>query len=352
MKLTALGGLADLSFDDVIDVRSEAEFALDHIPGAINLPVLNNAERAQVGFAYVQQSRFQARKMGAALVARNTAAHLQGPLLHKQGGWRPLVYCWRGGQRSGAFATILRQIGWQAELIDGGYQAYRRLVARFLYDQPLPFDLIVVAGGTGTGKTALLAAMARRGAQVIDLEALAQHRGSVFGAMPGGQPAQKMFESRLAAVLSVMDPARPVFIEAESNKIGRLLLPPQLWRAMQGAPQVTVQVPVAARAAFLVQSYAPVLGDGPRLMAMIDGLRPFHAKDQIHAWQAQAASGAFQDLAAGLIRLHYDPRYAKGRGGGRLLLALTLPDLSADTLELAAVRALGAMCSLAPADRR
>ena len=138
VTLHSLCDLGALPFDQVIDVRSPAEYAEDHLPGAISLPVLSDAERARVGTIYVQEDRFLARKIGAALVARNAAAHIEGPLADRDGGWRPLVYCWRGGQRSGAFTGILQQIGWRAETIAGGYRSYRRLVVAALYDSPFP----------------------------------------------------------------------------------------------------------------------------------------------------------------------------------------------------------------------
>ncbi len=197
ITLTSVLHATTLGVDTIIDARSPSEFAEDHLPGAINLPVLDDAERARVGTIYKQQSPFLARKVGAALVARNVAAHLDGPLADMPGGWRPVVYCWRGGQRSGSFATILGQVGWRVDTIEGGYKAWRRLVVDQVQDQPLLSRVVVLDGNTGTAKTELLALMAARGAQVIDLEGMANHRGSLFGQMPGGQPPQKAFESAL-----------------------------------------------------------------------------------------------------------------------------------------------------------
>eukprot|EP00903_Cladosiphon_okamuranus_P016431 g15152.t1 len=228
LALPPLPDLPRLGFDDIIDVRSPAEFAEDHMPGAISLPVLSNEERARVGTIYKQVDPFAARKVGAALVSRNAAAHIEGPLADRNGGWRPLVYCWRGGQRSGSFAVILNQIGWRAEVVEGGYRAYRRMVAAMLHDDLLPWSPVLIDGNTGTAKTRLLHHLAAQGAQVVDLEALAEHRGSLFGGLSGPQPAQKMFESRLAGALAGLDPARPVYLEAESNKIGDILIPGSL----------------------------------------------------------------------------------------------------------------------------
>ncbi|HZV83599.1 MAG TPA: tRNA 2-selenouridine(34) synthase MnmH, partial [Brevundimonas sp.] len=207
-------------YDAIIDVRSPAEFALDHIPGAVNLPVLDDAQRTLVGTEYVQRSKFLARRTGAAMVARNIAAHLEGPLGDRSGGFKPLVYCWRGGQRSGAMVTVMDQVGWPVTVLEGGYQTWRRQVTAGLYDGAVPHRLVLLDGPTGSGKTALLGEFAARGGQTLDLEALAAHRGSLFGAVPGGQPSQKAFETRLYDALARLDPARPVLVEAESSKIG------------------------------------------------------------------------------------------------------------------------------------
>jgi tRNA 2-selenouridine synthase len=311
--LTSLDPLKTFGFDDIIDVRSPAEFAEDHLPGAINLPVLTDAERAEVGTIYKQDSPFRARKIGAALVAANAARHLQGPLADKPGNWRPLVYCWRGGQRSGSFASILSQIGWRVELISGGYKAWRGLVVDSLYTQPFPGPVIVLDGNTGSAKTALLGHMADAGLQVLDLEGLAHHRGSLFGAMPGGQPSQKMFERNLAMAMAALDPARPVVVEAESSKVGNCRLPPGLWKAMAAAPRVIIDASVEARADYLVTAYSDLATDQTRLHRVIDLLASQHDAKVIEGWHVMATEGAFTTLAADLMARHYDPRYEKHR---------------------------------------
>ena len=220
LRFSSLSDLLDHGFDDVIDVRSPAEFAEDHIPGALNLPALSDAERARVGTIYKQVSPFDARKVGAALVARNVAAHLDGPLADRTGGWRPLVHCWRGGQRSGSVATILKAVGWRADTIEGGYQSWRRLVHAALYDTDLPCPVVLLDGNTGTAKTALLPLLAARGVQVIDLEGLAGHRGSRLGAT-GAQPSQKAFESALAVALARLDRRTPLVVQARKQSRNR-----------------------------------------------------------------------------------------------------------------------------------
>jgi tRNA 2-selenouridine synthase len=312
IRFTSLTQIASEGFDTVIDVRTPSEFAEDHIPGAINLPVLSDAERARVGTIYVQESPFLARKIGAALVARNAALHIEGPLRDRDGGWRPLIYCWRGGQRSGSFASILTQIGWRAETVSGGYQSYRRLVVSCLYDIDLPAPVLLLDGNTGTAKTEILKRLPLHGVQILDLEGLANHRGSVLGGQ-GAQPSQKAFETALAQAISVLDPARPVVIEAESSRIGNLNLPPRLFAAMRAARRLEIVAPVPARAAFLARAYGDLSADCVALEARLDRLVRLQGRERVDAWKALAKSGAFAELAEDLIVQHYDPRYRKGR---------------------------------------
>ena len=301
-------------YDAVIDVRSPAEFAEDHVPGAINLPVLDNAERAEVGTIYVQQSAFLARRIGAAKVARNVALHLETALKDRPANFKPLVYCWRGGQRSNAMATILSQVGWRTALLAGGYKTYRRRVQARLYDEAWPLNLVLIDGGTGSGKTAILTRLAALGLQTLDLEALAHHRGSLFGGFADRpQPHQKMFESRLVAAMEALDPARPVVVEAESSKVGEINLPPAIWSLMKDAPRVEIVAPLAERARYLVRAYRDIV-EGPEAMEEAFRRLPTHpGRERLESWRALAAAGAFEDLAQALVELHYDPAYARSR---------------------------------------
>ena len=331
--LTSLAQLYQLSVDTIIDVRAPSEYAKDHLPGAINLPVLTDAQRAEVGTIYTRISPFKARKVGGALVAQNTAQHLQGPLADKDGAWQPLVYCWRGGQRSGAFATILDQVGWRVQLLRGGYKSYRSEVVKTLYETPLPHRLILVDGGTGTAKTALLHHLAAQGAQILDLEGLATHRGSLFGSVETPQPAQKMFESRIASAISALDPDQVTFVEAESSKIGERMLPASLWAIMCNATRLRITAPLAARSRFLCEAYADLTRDAAKFSGLLDRLRPYHSTAQITEWQGQVHAEDWQTLAAGLITAHYDPRYAKSVARRDVAVhEITMPDLSDDTL--------------------
>ncbi len=342
-RTTDLSALARAGFDAIIDVRSPSEFALDHIPGAINLPVLDDAQRVAVGTEYVQRSKFLARRRGAAMVARNIAQHLEEALAYRDGSFQPLVYCWRGGQRSGAMVTVMDQVGWSVAVLEGGYQTWRRAVVAELYETPLPFRVVLLDGPTGSGKTPMLDLLAGRGVQTLDLEGLAAHRGSLFGALPGGQPPQKLFESRLFAAIERLDPARPVVIEAESSKVGARTLPPMLWAAMAHAPVVDLAVPPAARAAHIAHVYADIAANPQALDAALSRLPRHHAKATIAEWRALAASGDIARLVAELIEHHYDPAYGKAAPKPRLG-TVALADLSASEQDRAA-DAVAAMLS-------
>ena len=330
VEFTSLDAVLNHGFDSVIDVRSPAEFAQDHIPGAINLPALSNAQRAEVGTIYKQISPFDGRKIGAGMAIRNVADHIDGPLMEKDGGWRPLVYCWRGGQRSGVFSTLLSEIGWRADTVKGGYTSFRRLVKANLYDIALPHRLILLDGYTGTAKTAILPRLAARGVQVIDLEALAAHRGSLLGGMPGGQPSQKAFETSLAVALSKLAPARPVVVEAESSKIGRRIIPGSVWAAMLAAPRIVIQAPEPARAAYLAQAYREVIADPEVVAEKLAPLRRLRGHATVDRWLALSQEGALVDLSHALMVDHYDPSYTKSR---RIDERRVLAEVSVDTLD-------------------
>jgi tRNA 2-selenouridine synthase len=322
------GALA--GFDAIIDVRSPGEFAEDHVPGARNLPVLDDAQRAEIGTIYTQESRFRANRLGAAYVAENIARHLRTPMADWDATVRPLIYCWRGGSRSNAMATILQRVGWPTAVLAGGYRTYRRHVQDRLYEQACPLRFVLLDGDTGSAKTEVLARLAESGLQVLDLEDLAGHRGSLFGGLAGRpQPSQKLFESRLLVALQTLDPSRPVVVEAESSKIGDRMVPPSVWRAMQAAPRIEIVAPRAARARYLVEAYADIITDPGRLEAAFAGLPVQASPARLETWRRLIQTGEFVALAETLMELHYDPAYARARRkAGRAALArIEIPDL-------------------------
>jgi tRNA 2-selenouridine synthase len=307
-----VAALAD--YPDRIDVRSPGEFAIDHIPGSTNLPVLDDAERARIGTLY-SSSPFEARRLGAALVARNIARALESTLSNKPREWRPLVYCWRGGQRSRALAHVLNEIGWHAKQLDGGYRAYRRHVVGRLALLPGRCDFVVICGLTGSGKSRLLQALGMAGAQALDLEELARHRGSLLGDLPDAeQPSQKWFESRLLAALERFDRGRPVFVESESRRIGALQLPDALLSRMHAGRRLTLVTPFELRVELLKEDYAHFVADATRFRQRLAPLVPLHGKTLIARWEAMAAAGDWNTLVSELLEQHYDPTYTRSLG--------------------------------------
>jgi len=319
--------------DAIIDTRSPAEFAEDHIPGAISCPVLDNEERARVGTIYKQVSPFEAKKIGAALVARNISLHIENSFREKPKTWRPLVYCWRGGKRSGAMTHILREIGWEARSLEGGYKAYRRHVVQSLAQLPKDFSFRVIHGVTGSGKSRLLRALGAAGAQVLDLEELAAHRGSLLGNLPGRpQPSQKMFESLLLKTLLDFDNSRQVYVEGESRKIGQLQVPEALIERMRASGCISLQTGSATRVALLMDEYRHFFTDVAKLGALLDCLVGMHSRERIGEWKALAAAGEWPVLVARLLEEHYDPAYRRSAAHNfpRLAEARSLPIGSAD----------------------
>ncbi len=302
------------AFDTIIDARSPAEFALDHLPGAINCPVLNDEERAIVGTIYVQRSAFEAKRVGGAMVAANLARHLREQFADKPANWRPLVYCWRGGMRSGSMVQWLRLVGWDAQLLAGGYKAFRRHVMARIDALVPSLQLRVLVGATGSAKTRVLQALATQGAQVLDLEQLACHKGSLLGALPGvAQPSQKHFETQIFQVLEGLDLTRPVYVEGESARIGRVALPLPLVQQLNAGACIEIEAPPEARLAYLLRDYAYLGNDPESLARCLAPLTPLHGKETVQRWQDWARAGELPLLFEALMRLHYDPHYGRSQ---------------------------------------
>jgi tRNA 2-selenouridine synthase len=337
-------GLATITqlreFDVIIDTRSPAEFALDHVPGAINCPALDDAQRAEIGTLYKQVSPFVAKRRGAALVALNIGRHLLESFQDKGADWRPLIYCWRGGRRSGAFVTVFRQIGWDAHQLEGGYKTYRRDVLDRLAVLPASLEMRVLSGPTGSAKSRVLERLAARGEQVLDLEALASHKGSVLGGQPGQpQPPQRWFESKLNEVLSALDPARPVFVEAESRRVGSITLPDSLIERMRASPCVRIDASVSARTEFLLRDYDYLMHDAEALIVHLERLTELRGHTTIEGWAAMARAGEWSQLVGALLEHHYDPLYRRSQQRSFVSQA-DAPTVSADALDAAGIDAL------------
>lgn len=298
-------------FDTIIDARSESEFALDHLPGAINCPVLDDEQRILVGTTYKQVGAFEAKKIGAPLVAKNIAHYVETLFADKPKEWKPLVYCWRGGNRSGSMALIFAKIGWPVVQLDGGYKAYRAYIAADL-ENPPALDLRVICGTTGSGKTRLLETLDAIGAQVLDLEGLAAHRGSVLGHLPDApQPTQKAFESAIWDRLRRFDASRPVFVESESKKVGNLRVPDAVMERMRAAPCIRLELDRPLRVDLLMEDYRHFALDAAALNGQLEHLVQLHGRAKIDAWHEMANTGRMPELVDQLLVEHYDPAYLK-----------------------------------------
>jgi len=299
-------------FDAIVDARSPAEFADDHMPGAFNAAVLDDAQRALVGTLDKRQSAFAARRIGAAIVSRNIASLLEGAFADRPADWRPLVYCWRGGNRSDALATVFAAVGWRTSVLEGGYREFRRHVIAGLARLPSQLHWHVVAGPTGSGKSRLLQRLAERGEQVLDLEAIARHRGSVLGLLPDEvQPSQKAFETATWDALRRFDPARVVFVESESRRVGRCHVPDAVIDAMRAARCTRLQAPVDVRARLLLEEYRHFVDDPTQLFERLDRLLELHGRARLDSWKEQARAGRWQEFVESLLQQHYDPAYER-----------------------------------------
>ena len=333
-------------FDTIIDARTEAEYALDHIPGAVNWPTLNNAQRIEIGTLYKQVNPFEARKRGAAMSARNIAAHIEREVLDKPREWKPLLYCWRGGNRSGALATILSAIGFHVTLVEGGYKSWRAALVDALAGLARGLSYRVVCGPTGSGKTRLLHALAAQGAQVLDLEALACHRSSVLGHIPGlAQPSQKRFDSLIWDALRGFDPARVVYVESESKKVGNVRVPEALMDAMRASPCIDLRLRDEERVSLLLEDYDFYVKDSAIFCERLQALTELRGKVTVSDWTARVQAGQTPAVVLELLTLHYDPMYSQSIERNFSHFASALPcelrDRSAQALSEVASMVIG-----------
>lgn len=297
-------------FDTIIDARTEAEYDEDCLPGATNWPTLTNEERIAVGTVYKQINQFEAKKRGAAMAARNIAGHIDRDVIAKPKDWKPLAYCWRGGKRSGSLSLVLDQIGFRTTLIEGGYKAFRAAVVADIPAQAARLDFQVVCGTTGSGKTRLLHALAAQGAQVLDLEGLANHRSSVLGAIPGlAQPTQKRFDTLVWDTLRRFEASRPVFVESESKKVGNVAIPTSLVERMRKSPCINLSLPLEERIALLLEDYTFFVQNNAFFCQRLDALTEVRGKTVVDNWKALVMQGDVRPVVSELLSLHYDPGY-------------------------------------------
>jgi tRNA 2-selenouridine synthase len=345
-KISAEDALSSLAnYTTIIDARSESEYALDRLPGAANWPTLNDKERHEIGTLYVQTSAFEAKKRGAAVAAKNIAAHIEREVLALPKNWKPLVYCWRGGKRSGSLALILSEIGFDVTLIEGGYKAFRSAIVEDIARLAPQFNYRVICGPTGSGKTRLLQGLIAGGAQVLDLEALADHRSSVLGLIPGTeQPSQKQFDMRIWHALKQLDPSRTVWAESESKKVGNVSIPDSLMESLRASPCARVELPVEERVKLLLEDYDFFVKDPEFFCKRLDVLRDLRGHAVINTWQEQIRAGSVAQVVKELLELHYDPGYLSStkrnfqKFYASYLIAMSAIDMPANSAFISQIR--------------
>ena len=299
------------TFDTIIDVRSPLEYEEDHIIGSINCPVLNDQERIIVGTIYKKESTFKAKIIGSSLTARNIAKHIEEKFINQQGSWQPLVYCWRGGQRSKAFSIILSEVGWRTCQLEGGYKKYRNEVINFLNRTGSKLKIILISGKTGSAKTKILQNIKLQGGQILDLENLANHKGSLLGKIPGlKQPSQKLFESKLYHQIKQLDLRKNVYIEAESSKIGNIHIPKTIWAKMIVSPRIEIEADLELRSSFLLKDYRYMCENPELIKPIIYGLKNRLSKKLINDWLELITKKLWLDLTKSFLQNHYDPSYS------------------------------------------
>ena len=299
------------TFDTIIDVRSPLEYEEDHIIGSINCPVLDDQERIIVGTIYKRESTFKAKIIGSSLTARNIAKHIEEKFINQQGSWQPLVYCWRGGQRSKAFSIILSEVGWRTCQLEGGYKKYRNEVINFLNRIGSKLKIILISGKTGSAKTKILQNIKLQGGQILDLENLANHKGSLLGKIPGlKQPSQKLFESKLYHQIKQLDLRKNVYIEAESSKIGNIHIPKTIWAKMIVSPRIEIEADLELRSSFLLKDYRYMCENPELIKPIIYGLKNRLSKKLINDWLELITKKLWLDLTKSFLENHYDPSYS------------------------------------------
>ncbi|MFO7576894.1 MAG: tRNA 2-selenouridine(34) synthase MnmH [Pelovirga sp.] len=314
-----------------IDVRTPAEYHETTIPGAINVPLFNNEERAEIGLLYKQQGKMAARRRGVILAAPRIPALVEQVDAARQGSARPVVaFCWRGGMRSLAMASFMNLAGIPTRQLTGGHKAFRRQVCAAFAQTAWP-PIYVLRGLTGVGKTRILQLLEQRGYPTIDLEGLANHRGSAFGALGlAAQPSQKLFEARLWDRLDQLSGSPYLITEGESRHIGRLRIPESFHRAMQEQTSLWLSTSMAQRTAVILGDY-PALAELTEPIAQALGsLKERLGNAAVGRLQQLLAEQDWETLIAELMVSYYDPLYLHTMPARRIDIAFTSLDQGTD----------------------
>ncbi|MGI6712828.1 MAG: tRNA 2-selenouridine(34) synthase MnmH [Bacillota bacterium] len=291
-----------------IDLRSENEFQEDHIPNAINIPLFNNEERANVGTVYKNQGSKAARKLGLKIVTPKLPKIVQ--LIDDIANNSSIVlYCWRGGLRSQSLAVILDLMDIKGYRLIGGYKKFRNWIYAYFQQEKLGFEAIILHGLTGTGKTEIIKQLEKSQIGVIDLEGLANNRGSVFGSLGlSDQPTQKMFESLLWHKLEQNKDQRFIVVECESKRIGKLILPSLFYQTMKEGKHILVYDTLPNRVKRIISEYDPSTYKNQVLEALIK-LKDRLGKDKINYLKNLVIEGKYQWVVEDLLICYYDPLY-------------------------------------------
>ncbi|NNE28157.1 MAG: tRNA 2-selenouridine(34) synthase MnmH [Saprospiraceae bacterium] len=286
----------------IIDVRSPAEFEKGHIPGAHNIPLFSNDERAQIGKTYKHQGKDLAVKEGLKIVGPRMAAMVD-QIENINPGKDLRIYCWRGGMRSSSVAWLFETSGYRCTLLEGGYKSYRGLMSSIFEE----LDIILIGGETGSGKTEVLQELKKLGEQTIDLEDLANHKGSAFGSvgMPE-QPSNEHFQNLVIEEFLKLDPKTRIFVEDESANIGKVFLPEELWLKMKGSPVIQLSIDLEARVNRLVKDYGN--NDKEELKSCILKIERKLGGQNVKAAIEHLGSGDLVSVAR-LLLYYYDKSY-------------------------------------------
>jgi tRNA 2-selenouridine synthase len=301
--------LSDIKNAILVDVRSEGEYSEATIPGALNLSLLDNYERAEVGTVYTQISPHAARQIGLSLISPKLPSLVERALKLAETG-QLVVFCWRGGMRSKALATILDLMGIPVYRLQGGYKAYRAKVLEYFQNKPT-YKFIVLSGNTGVGKTEFLSGLRREGYPAIDLEKLANNRGSVFGAMGlGAPPSQKAFEAMLYEELRSLAAFDYIIVECESKRIGRVSLPVNFYRAMQNGTKVLLFDSIPNRVERLVKEYSSVPNALTEIDNALERLLKTLGQTKVQYLKKLIRQENFREFTEKLLLEYYDLYYA------------------------------------------
>jgi tRNA 2-selenouridine synthase len=311
----------------VVDVRSEGEYQEGHIRSAINIPLLNNAERIEVGTDYKQRGQAEAIKTGFRLVGPRLLDIINQT---EQAGRELLVHCWRGGMRSGNFSQFAGMAGIKTHTLEGGYKAYRQAA---LNSFQKPLNLMLLTGCTGSGKSEVLRALKEAGEQVIDLESLASHKGSAFGGLLlPSQPTTEQFQNELFEELLNLDLSKRIWVEDESIAIGKIFLPPDFWKTMCQSPMVQMDVPKQVRVQRLVNEYGTA--DREEFLSIMQKITKRLGGQHFNAAKEKLLAG---DMAGTIeiLLTYYDKAYLKSIEKRKELLRYTIEWDGADALRFA-----------------